>query len=378
MRLNSIVAAVAGMAAAVLLAVPAGAVSRPDAPGGDQFVLPAPTGPYPVGWEALHVVDPDRPDPWAPPAPRELMVSVWYPAAAARGPHVPYATAEESRLMLESVGLTTVPSDSLTRVQTHARIGTPPLPGRHRLPLVVLSPGLTDPRWMQTTLAEDLASRGYLVVAVDHPYEGAVVTLPGGRVVQSLMATLDPDGADIVASRVRDLSLVLDRVLAHPRYGRMADPDRVAVVGHSMGGATAAATLLADPRVDAGINLDGTFHHPPDRDLTRPFLMLGADPHPRPHQPGQDPTWDRTWPHLTTWGRWLYIPQMVHRSPSDVAVVGEWLGLAIQPLPGARCVEITRTYVAAFLDQHLRQRHQPLLDGPSPHFPEVQFVGATG
>jgi hypothetical protein len=134
--------------------------------------------------------------------------------------------------------------------------------------------------------------------------------------------------------------------------------------------------MLTDPRVDAGVNMDGTFHHPLDRELTRPFLMLGAEAHSRLGM--LDPSWERTWQHLTGWGRWLHVPEMHHRSPSDVPPVGEWLGVAVQPLSGARCVEITRSYVAAFLDQHLRRHHRSLLDGPSPRFPEVQFEGTTG
>jgi hypothetical protein len=53
----------------------------------------------------------------------------------------------------------------------------------------------------------------------------------------------------------------------------------------------------------------------------------------------------------------------------------EWLGLSPQPLPGTRMIEVLRVYVAAFADLHLRHRPQPLLDGPSPRFPEVRFVG---
>lgn len=68
---------------------------------------------------------------------------------------------------------------------------------------------------------------------------------------------------------------------------------------------------------------------------------------------------------------------MEHSSPTDLAVLGDWLGIPVQPLPGTRCVEITRTYVAAFLDLHLRHRPQPLLDGPSPRFPEIDFVDPT-
>jgi predicted dienelactone hydrolase len=363
-------AVVAGLAAAMALVAPAGAV--PATAGGAGFTLPAPTGPHPVGWDELHLVDEDRPDPWVPPAPRELMVSVWYPAAAARGARVPYATAEESRLLLRLVEITGVPEDALTRVRTHARAGAPPLRTHHRAPLVVLSPGLTDPRWMLTTMAEDLASRGYVVAGVDHPYEAAAVTFPDGRVAGCVVCTGGWSGAEIAASRARDISFVLDRLLGHGKYGQLIDPRRIAAAGHSMGGAAAATTMLADPRVDAGVNLDGSFQPALEHDLARPFLMLGTDDHGRP---GQHANWDATWPRLTGWRRWLHVPDMVHRSPSDAGVVGEWLGLTIQPLPGARCVEIIRTYLAAFTDLHLRHRSRPLLDGPSPLFPEVGFVG---
>ncbi|MFI7700210.1 alpha/beta hydrolase family protein [Nonomuraea sp. NPDC049480] len=376
---RSITAAAAGLAAAVLLAAPANAVPAPEKKAlalpeaGDVLVLPKPTGSHPVGREVLHLVDQSRMDPWVPTGPRELMVSVWYPAAAERGKRVPYATAEESRLMLESVGVIGVPSDILTRVRPHARAGAPPLRSDRRLPLVVVSPGFSDPRWMLTTLAEDLASRGYVVVGVDHTYEGSGVTFPDGRVTGCLLCEREHrDGKEIVANRARDNSFVLDRLLAHATYGRMIDHDRIGVVGHSMGGAAAAGTMLTDRRVDAGVNLDGGFQQALDRDLDRPFLMLSAHFDPNVHI-----DWNAAWDHLTGWRQWLDVPLMEHRSYSDAPFVGEWLGVTGWALPGARSVEITRTYVAAFFDRHLRNRHSPLLKWPSPWFPEVRFMGPT-
>jgi hypothetical protein len=58
-------------------------------------------------------------------------------------------------------------------------------------------------------------------------------------------------------------------------------------------------------------------------------------------------------------------------------VLAEQLGLPAsdaQPtLSGRRSVEITRAYVGAFFDLHLRRVPQPVLDGPTKTNPEVKF-----
>jgi hypothetical protein len=65
----------------------------------------------------------------------------------------------------------------------------------------------------------------------------------------------------------------------------------------------------------------------------------------------------------------------VHASFTDLALLADQAGLDIGPhLPGARSLDITRAYVRAFFDQHLRGEPQPLLDQPSPGYPEVTFV----
>jgi predicted dienelactone hydrolase len=59
-----------------------------DAPAGEgpALCLPEPTGPCPAGTTSLWLTDTSRPDPWAAGAvARELMVSLWYPAATPDG-----------------------------------------------------------------------------------------------------------------------------------------------------------------------------------------------------------------------------------------------------------------------------------------------------
>jgi hypothetical protein len=64
----------------------------------------------------------------------------------------------------------------------------------------------------------------------------------------------------------------------------------------------------------------------------------------------------------------------VHASFTDLALLADQIGLDIGAgTSGARCVDITRAYVRAFYDLHLRGQPQTLLDQPSPRYPEVTF-----
>src|SRR5690606_18064979 len=59
-------------------------------------------------------------------------------------------------------------------------------------PLVVLSPGFTQPVSTLTSLAEDLASRGYVVAGIDHPYESHATPLADGRIAECLSTPARP------------------------------------------------------------------------------------------------------------------------------------------------------------------------------------------
>jgi predicted dienelactone hydrolase len=164
----------------------AGAGGAPAGPGPTPY-LPEPTGPCPVGTTSLHLIDSSRPDPWAAGVnARELMVSLWYPAAPSDGRRARYMTPAESGLQLTSRGITGVPPDMLSTVRTNAAVGATPAGHQRSHPLVVLSPGFTHPRSALTVLAEDLASHGYVVAGIDHTYESHATAFPDGRVTTCL------------------------------------------------------------------------------------------------------------------------------------------------------------------------------------------------
>jgi len=363
-----------------------------DGPAGQGHVpyLPEPTGPWPAGTTSLWLTDISRPDPWAAGVnARELMVSLWYPATPSDGRRARYMTPAESRLQLTSRGITGVPPDALSTVRTNAVGDAVPAGGQGALPLVVLSPGFTNSRSVLTALAEDLASHGYVVAGIDHTYESLATAFPDGRVTTCLAREALQRGTGsqekVAAGRAADVSFVLNELTgthrAWPGAG-LIDPSRIAMAGHSAGGAAAIAAMLADSRIRAGIDMDGATAAPiPAEGLSRPFLFLGK-PSYTPGSAGGLPgkaggpvrTWERDWKLLTGWKRWLLVAGAQHASFTDLALLADQVGIDIgASLPGARSLDITRAYVRAFFDQHLRGKPQSLLDQPSPSYPEVTF-----
>ncbi|MFJ8039418.1 alpha/beta hydrolase family protein [Kitasatospora sp. NPDC096147] len=384
--MKKIIRAVVTVAFATALAVPTALAAPATAAteGPRRIELPAPTGAFAVGRDTLALTDHGRKDPWVPTEDRELLLSLYYPAIARTGTPTPYLAVPEATALLTDRGQLadhTTP-ERVAATRTHARTDALPRPALGRYPLVLLSPGFTMPRASLTGLAEDLASRGYVVAAVDHAYESDGTLFPGGRLLGcKACEQVFPTGElkRVSDGRALDLSFVLDR-LTGPRpdwrYSWLIDRSRIGAAGHSIGGNAASAVMAADPRVDAGANLDGTFFTPvPVGGLGgRPLLMFSGDPTLLPPD-FEDPSWDEAWQRLNGWKRWLVVTGLGHPGFTDWPVLGDASGYTHPetPLAGARSEQIVRSYLGAFFDQHLRGTPAPLLNGPTAAFPEVGF-----
>lgn len=362
----------AAATATVLTGLAAGPASAQRTAGQPPLVrleLPRPTGSDPIGLTTIHLTDERRADPWVPTGKRELMVSLWYPARRPTDVPAAYMTAAESTTYITATGYPLDPK-ILSTVVTHATTGAPAVSTRAGLPLVVLSPGFGMPRATLSGIAEELACRGYAVAGIGHNYEADGISFPDGHTTGCEAS--NSEFPKLGAVRAVDVSFVIDELTRRRgelRSGVRIDASRIAMVGHSAGGFSTVPAMLRDPRIRAGLNIDGNFHFPNDTPLHRPYLMLGK----QSHVPGAERTWDDTWRELTGWKRWLSVDGMEHLSFTDVAPLGKQAGIALQELDGDRAAVLTRAYVAAFADTQLRGRPAPLLDGPSELHPEVRF-----
>lgn len=377
------------LAAAVLVSVSllpaAAATANPVSTGTDvEVTLPPLPGPHQVGTRTLELIDHGRRDPFAPtPTDRAVVLQAWYPSRDPRAfPPAPYMTAALAAYEEQTAGL---PAGTLAAVRTRAHVDPPVLRTGGGWPVVLFSPGSGTSRSLYTTLMEDLASRGFVVLAIDHLYDADAVELPNGQLVlRRQPAETDESNAAAVAVRAADTRFVLDRLAALDSVLDGAlDLHRVGMFGHSMGGATTAAAMHDDHRIRAGADLDGTLYGPVvTAGLDRSFLLMSSQYHDR----GNDPTWAAFWPQLQGWRRDLKLAGSGHLTYSDFAVLAAPLHLTdlfppddvpvlLGDLDGTRAVEIEQTYLTAFFDYALRDRPAPLLAHPDHRYPEVLYEG---
>lgn len=376
---TAMITVVAGSAAA---AQPAGEVETTGAP---PAALPEPTGPSPVGTTDLHLVDTDREDLWFG-GDRELMVTLWYPARTDAGRPAPYLTGAESEAVLAQEGYDHLPADTLARVRANAVANVPPLRTDEGLSLVVFSPGAGMSRTWASALAEELASHGFAVAGIDHRHEAAPVEFPDG-LVERCEACETERWEDGAVNRADDVSFLLDELEGGGawRWSDLLDTERAGMAGHSWGGSATAQTLLTEPRVHAGLNLDGPYYPAQLEGETNKPLALLANGQGYPWE-----GWDERWAGLSGWRQWIEVTGSGHSNALDRGVLMERFGLRdtltpeqwrnqfgdLEPEHGVRLV---RDYSVGFFDHHLRGGAQPILDDPQSVHPELVVVDpATG
>lgn len=257
------------------------------------FTLPQPSGNYAVGSKYVHLVDTKRTDPFLDTAakPRELMVKIYYPAKLDdTKPFSPYFHNSHAliRLFTAHYGLPTFGFDHLSLVQTHSKEDLQLADAPQPYPVILFSHGAGTTMEVQTAQSEDLASHGYLVVAIDHTYASVGTVFPG-RVVSGREATTDfktAEPATIITQIMADDARFVIEQLSAMNQGQLGamfqgklDLQKIGAIGHSVGGAVAYNLAINDRRVKAAIDLDGTVFITPqgNPEAVTPFLMLAND-----------------------------------------------------------------------------------------------------
>lgn len=232
-----------------------------------RLAIPAPTGPHAVGRETLVWVDYSRPEHHTidPGDVRSVPIQVWYPAQPGTGRPAEYVDnldAIEDGLKA-SGELSWVEVLGLRMVRHQAFEGAEVAATQEGFPLLVLSPGNATNVAFYAALAEDLASRGYVVIGVDHPFQVAATVDADGSVawydrsMETSLRSVEPK----IEERVEDIAFLLGQLRAGAAGTEFLesslDLDRIGILGHSNGGLTAVEMCRRDPALGACLNIDG-------------------------------------------------------------------------------------------------------------------------
>lgn len=249
--------------------------------------LIAPQGKYSLGTRIFRWVDVDRAEliTTYPHDKRNVVVQAWYPTEEkAKGNHSDYLDGMDN--LPEKIGI--LPRwifNHYDQIDTYGLLNAPILRSQQKWPVVIFLTGNGASRAFYTSFITALASHGYVVLAIDHPYEAMITQLADGQIVTTIEKHLsdDPDLLKFMKARldvrVADVAFVLNQIESVRGYSvsflSSLDQNRIVVIGHSLGGATAAVAMASDSRIKAAVNVDGTMYGElPESNGPKPFLLI--------------------------------------------------------------------------------------------------------
>jgi dienelactone hydrolase len=372
-----------------------------------ETTLPTPTGSFAVGRAIYDWTDDANLDKLAPVpgTKRELLVWIWYPSAAGQSVAMDdYVPGQ----MLAAAGPAGGPMGLLTRdlskVHAHSIRNADVAPRQRSYPVVIMRAGASAEVVNYSTLAEDLASHGYVVVGFDAPYRTFAVVFPDGRVMRRTpennpelcegQALAQQAGCvnKVLTAWTADIAFVLDRLErlntsdSSGKFTGRLDMTRVGVFGHSFGGATAAQFCHEDSRCKAGIDVDGQpFGSVIREGLHQPFMFVlsdhgdfSSDAEIRQIAANIQSIYDR----LPLDGRLrIAIRGANHFLFSDDGallkshiVLRTLRMLGIVGIDGRRQLAVTAYCVHSFFDAYLKGASVSRLKISSPLYPEIQVL----
>ena len=282
------------------------------------FSLPEPRGPYNVGTELITVkTELDETITENPSDKRELVYKIWYPSNADVSvlESEQYVDKASRSGFATKYGLSPSMLDYLDHVETFVYRDLPIAKGS--FPVLVFTHGYGSKATGYYALLTELASQGYVIINMNHPYESLGVTYPDGRIVYfdyEYQQEISAEFMEVMGSVMEAFSKGFDYEERHPivsdavkiyfegdiqnRWaedilstldllddwnenelfqGRL-DLDRIGVLGHSVGGGTAGNVAMKDSRVKAAANLDGIqWGGKIDTTYHVPYLYISAD-----------------------------------------------------------------------------------------------------
>ncbi len=255
--------------------------------------MPKTKGDFMVGTKTYDVVDESRIEKYDDSGnKRKIRTQVWYPIDSNEGlkkakwlidgKQTARGISKDSKLPFFLL-------DKMSRVKSNSYLDGVLSDKKDKYPVVIISHGWAGVRNLHQDFAEELASNGYIVFAVDHTYGATVTVFEDGKVANinyDALPSGDPSFLDkanvLVNTFAKDVSRIIDFSgelnMGDPMFKSKIDESKIGLVGHSTGGGGDVRLALEDDRVKAVIGLDAWVEPIKEQKISKglnvPFLFL--------------------------------------------------------------------------------------------------------
>ncbi|MFP3389500.1 alpha/beta hydrolase family protein [Brevibacillus sp. SIMBA_040] len=338
------------------------------------FSFEKPTGPYQVGTVSYTWTDTSRTA--VDGKPRRVKTQVWYPAATDNSSiEERYISdlPEFSAVLHKRYGLPLQWLRYIDLIKTNAYSNASFAPDLEKAPLLFFSHGnMLGARFTNSFQTIELASHGYVVVAVEHPGTALLTTYADGtyEVFTDTSSHLPMEyqvqneaTIPIINEQTKDIVFVLEQMKRmgeenanSPLIGKI-DFARLGVIGHSQGGAAAVDVLYKNRAFQAAINMDGYMYGEAHSEaLDRPVMVLqgGFEVEELASPPEMEQIEQQRREHvLANKGSILHLEQAGHLSFTDIPLYSPLIEMLSPNIVEQH--KIINEATLCFMNRHLKK-----------------------
>lgn len=358
--------------------------------------IPTPGGPFQIGTVLYEFTDTARKELYSgKDEARRFMIQAWYPAEVKPSDQRAswmsnadiYAPAVASHIGLPSFFL-----DHLALVKIPAYKNPQVAQTEDAYPVIIFSHGWNGFNAQNTGQALELASHGFVVIAVQHTYGAVTTVFQDGTVIpnnpKALPENADDPNYEVVARKLvdqwaGDISFTLDQFEglnkeAGSIFFQTLDMERIGVYGHSTGGGAAIQFCGTDSRCKALLGMD-PFMRPVSAEVIangvpQPSFFMFSQGWADLMDSKNNQLFNRFYPNVLNSKGAIVINGTKHFDFSDLPLlspIAPQLGLK-GPLNGKRVTEIVDSYLLGFFEMTLNNKSSKLFDGSFDDFSEVK------
>jgi pimeloyl-ACP methyl ester carboxylesterase len=262
--------------------------------------------------------------------------------------------------------------DNYQNARWNIALGAEVDPVQPSYPVLIFSHGYGFSAESYSALSAELASKGYIVVSINHTYGANPSDFGNNDLVWAKPLPSDSTGAYLPVWS-DDQMFVIDQLSLingdpDSLFFNKLDLSNLGVFGHSYGGAASYYTASREPRIKAVIDIDGTIFDFEDRYIDQPFAFILS----KNHQPKFN------FKLVANDAYQIRFQLFEHISFTDHILWWQWdhdeLDLGLGKVDAHRAVELTAKITSQFFDKYLNNQSADWLDNQSRKSEEIEIL----